>query len=125
MKLIFKGSSNFKFNSEIEALEKFLHCQSTSSLRQVCRYGAKIDILIIYNSGIKSILPTFLAKIYGFKVYYCFHEPYYTLRELKQWKWLVPKYVAVNLVHFIILLMIERAIVFSNFGSPNKCFNVP
>lgn len=116
MKLIFNGSANFKFNSEIEALEQFLNCQSTSSLRQVFRYGTKLSTLIIYNSGINSVITTFLAKIFGFKVYYCFHEPFYSLKELRQWKWHFAKYTAVNLLHFISLLMIDKAIVFSNFG---------
>jgi hypothetical protein len=114
MKLIFNASSNFKFNSEISALEKLLGCKSVNNLKSVLK--SNFNVLVIYNSGPKSILAVILGKLKGRKVYYCFHEPFYSFNELLQWKWEAPKYLAVNIIHFFAAQIIDRGIVFSNFG---------
>ncbi len=114
MKLIFNSSSNFKFNSEISALEKLLGCKSVNNLKSVLK--SNFEVLVIYNSGPKSILAVILGKLKGRKVYYCFHEPFYSFKELLQWKWQAPKYLFVNIIHFFIAQIIDRGIVFSNFG---------
>lgn len=113
-KLVFDASRNFKFTSELLFLEEQIEAKISRRIRSV--FIDDYDTLIVYNSGVCSIVVCLLGLARFKKVIYCFHEPFYTFSELRDWGILGFKYLFVNLTHIVVANLVHRGVVFSNYG---------
>ena len=112
--LVFLTKKNLNLYADSNYLSHILNGIFSDKFKDI--FFKKYDILIIYNTSLKSLPAVIFSKIRNKKIVYCFHEPFYSFEELVQWKQKFFKYLIVNFIHFLCCRLIDKAVVFSNYG---------
>jgi hypothetical protein len=113
--LVFLTKKNLNLYADSIYLSHILNGIFTDNFKDIL--FKKYDILIIYNSSLKSLPAIICTKILKKKILYCFHEPFYSFEELVNWKLKFFKYLIVNFTHYLCCRLIDKAVVFSNYGN--------
>lgn len=112
--LVFLTKKNFNLYADSKYLSQIVGGVFSDNFNDI--FTKQYEILIIYNTSLKSLLAILFSKLREKKVIYCFHEPFYSFEELVQWKLKFFKYLVVNSIHFFSCRLINKAVVFSNYG---------